>query len=827
MVGTGSPIGMTATSKTDGMATFYWTNQQSERLMFYHEHAYGITRLGVYAGVAAPYLVLDPVEEKALRKATVPGTIPNAPSRTGADLKHLIPLVIQDKTFVPPPAQLAATDPTWSSALYGGLGNLWFPHVYMPNQNPNDVTTGMNDFGRWDYGPWFWPPQTSLTAGPLSIPCTSAAYPGQTIQCPITPNPSGTPEAFMDTPVINGTAYPALHVAPAAYRFQVLNAANDRSWNLQLYVADATGKDVTMVPAVTHDATTIPPLCTIPTQINNPALGAGLAYGAINPGTGNPLNGTGLPANCWPTTWPTDSRDGGVPDPLTAGPAIVQIGTEAGLLPAPVVIPSTPINYEYNRRSITVTNVSTHGLFLGPAERADIIVDFSAFAGKTLIFYNDSPAPVPAYDTRYDYYTGDPDQTSAGGAPTTLPGYGPNTRTIMQIVVDQVLPNTVPFNVATLQAAFASTPTTQGMFAALQPAPIIPESTYNSAYNATYTDTYPRIQDTYVSFFNGGPLPGVVVTAGGSGYTSAPTVNITGGGGTGAKAVATVSAGGAVTGITLTSGGSGYTSAPVINISGGGGTGAAAVAGLTMVRKAIHELFSLDYGRMNALLGTELPLTNFLTQTTIPLQYIDPPTEIIKDGEIQVWKITHNGVDTHAIHVHLFNVQVIDRIGWDGTVRTPDANELGWKETVRMNPLEDIVVALKPVRPKVPFAVPDSIRLLDVTMPAGTTTQFTGVDPYTNNPITVTNQLTNFGWEYVWHCHLLGHEENDMMRPMVFQVRPTAPRQVTATAGIKMATVFFTAPSATGGSPITSYTVIASPGGKTAKGTGSPVQVTG
>ena len=33
--------------------TFYWTNQQGGRLMFYHDHAYGITRLNVYVGEAA------------------------------------------------------------------------------------------------------------------------------------------------------------------------------------------------------------------------------------------------------------------------------------------------------------------------------------------------------------------------------------------------------------------------------------------------------------------------------------------------------------------------------------------------------------------------------------------------------------------------------------------------------------------------------------------------------------------------------------------------------------------------------------------------------
>jgi hypothetical protein len=36
------------------------------------------------------------------------------------------------------------------------------------------------------------------------------------------------------------------------------------------------------------------------------------------------------------------------------------------------------------------------------------------------------------------------------------------------------------------------------------------------------------------------------------------------------------------------------------------------------------------------------------------------------------------------------------------------------------------------------------------------------------------------GWEYVWHCHLLGHEENDMMREQVFQVNPQTPVNLSA-----------------------------------------------
>ena len=74
-------------------------------------------------------------------------------------------------------------------------------------------------------------------------------------------------------------------------------------------------------------------------------------------------------------------------------------------------------------------------MIIGPAERVDVIVDFAQFANKTLILYNDAPAPWPAIDPHYDYFTGAPDQRAIGGADTTLPGFGPNTRTVMQIVV--------------------------------------------------------------------------------------------------------------------------------------------------------------------------------------------------------------------------------------------------------------------------------------------------------------------------------------------------------------------------------------------------------
>ncbi len=70
----------------------------------------------------------------------------------------------------------------------------------------------------------------------------------------------------------------------------------------------------------------------------------------------------------------------------------------------------------------------------------------------------------------------------------------------------------------------------------------------------------------------------ITVTAGGSGYTTAPTVTITGSSGSGATATATVS-GGAVTTVTVTAPGTGYTGTISVTF-GGPGTGAAAVANI-------------------------------------------------------------------------------------------------------------------------------------------------------------------------------------------------------------------------------------------------------
>jgi hypothetical protein len=77
---------------------------------------------------------------------------------------------------------------------------------------------------------------------------------------------------------------------------------------------------------------------------------------------------------------------------------------------------------------------------------------------------------------------------------------------------------------------------------------------------------------------NPNTVASVQVTAGGSGYTSPPTVSLTGNG-SGATAVAVVH-NGAVVGVAVTCPGWNYTSAPTVAFAGGGGTGATATAAL-------------------------------------------------------------------------------------------------------------------------------------------------------------------------------------------------------------------------------------------------------
>ena len=396
-----------------GALTFYYPNQQSGRFLFYHDHAWGITRLNVYAGEAAGYLIQDNVELAMMNGGTVNGRVFTAGTIPPS---AMIPLVIQDKTYVDAATILGptGTDPTWNwgtgptdangNITAAATGDLWINHVYMSAENPYNPDGGMSSFGRWFYGPWFYPPTPLCGSSPDAVPpyCITQGpvpnyhyindpncYPNHTSACTQPPEQPGTPdvswgaESFMDTMLVNGTVYPTVTVNPQAYRFRILSAGNDRFLNLQWYLADDTyaptdpgfGKEVKMVPSAQRAS------CSATVTTNCVCTA------------------TDAPAGCFPDTWPADGREGGVPDPAMRGPAWVQIGTEGGFLPGPVVRPNIPVTWNYDPTTFDIGNVNNGALILAPAERADVIVDFTPFAGKTLILYNDAPTAFPALGT--------------------------------------------------------------------------------------------------------------------------------------------------------------------------------------------------------------------------------------------------------------------------------------------------------------------------------------------------------------------------------------------------------------------------------------------
>jgi FtsP/CotA-like multicopper oxidase with cupredoxin domain len=854
---------------SDGVGTYYYTNQQSARLMFYHDHAYGITRLNVYDGMAAGYLLYDQYEEDMISGTNVYGVNPTN-AKFLPDLGGLyhygIPLVFQDKSFVndastPSAAAIAAfpktgyvqtpktlaTDPLWayytppyvSPGVTGG--NLWFPHEYMPVENPFDPT-GNTPNGRWDYAPFMIPPMIPLNT--------------------TLPSPTLIPEGFQDTAIVNGTAFPYVALPPDAIRFRILSAGNDRSLNLQLYYAKdhVTGQ-----------------IC----KAGNTFTVANCTEVSMVPAA---------PNAAFPS-WPRDGRDGGVPDPLTKGPDWIQIGNEAGLLAKVAIYPAQPIDYNYNRQVIPLAGVTSRSLLLLPAMRADVVVDFSkASNGDVLIVYNDAPAAMPNFWPLNDYYTDGPDQTATGGPVTIPPGFGPNTRTFMQIRITGSKTSSFDFSSngpdptgasygASLKALIAELPK---VFAASQDPIIVPQLAYNAAYPsgphhfAGTTDNYVQAYQTTMNITGTGSTVAKIMTAvPGNNYPTPPTVVIAGGGGIGATATAGLNPMGA---ITLLTAGSGYTTVPVVTlgapnvagvqatavatISGGtvnaitivepgsgytsallaptctvaapagvggvaatcsvmlstlntvgsitvtnpgtgytsqpqvyllpttpGGVGASATAllsgALVMTGKNMTEGFDVEYGRMDIKLGsTPNPLTPGVGAGFVLgiARYIDPPTEVMNDGETVLWRLAHLGVDSHAMHFHLFNVQVINHVDWTGVIKPPYDDEIGWKETIRTNPMEDIILAIRPKSQVLPFVIPNSNRVLDPTTAANSTTNFYPVPPPPGVVAVAqqSNVMTNFGWEYVWHCHLLGHEENDMMRPIVFVVPSVVPLTLAA-----------------------------------------------
>jgi hypothetical protein len=129
--------------------------------------------------------------------------------------------------------------------------------------------------------------------------------------------------------------------------------------------------------------------------------------------------------------------------------------------------------------------------------------------------------------------------------------------------------------------------------------------TFAAGANATSTGTITR----------GGIVNRVIVTAGGTGYTSAPNVVFSGGGGTGAAGTAVLDANGSVSSVTMTNKGTGYTSAPSVSFTSGGGSGALALSDIAAFFTVTPNI---AYDAINIQTNPFVPSGTKLTSTLKP-----------------------------------------------------------------------------------------------------------------------------------------------------------------------------------------------------------------
>jgi spore coat protein A, manganese oxidase len=122
----------------------------------------------------------------------------------------------------------------------------------------------------------------------------------------------------------------------------------------------------------------------------------------------------------------------------------------------------------------------------------------------------------------------------------------------------------------------------------------------------------------------------------------------------------------------------------------------------------------------------------------------DPVTEDPKAGSTEIWNMINDTGDGHPKHIHLVQFQILSRQPFDQNKfdSTGQLNLLGQPQA----PAPEEQNAYKDVVKAYPGTVTQLIMKFD--MPTGATI------------------VPGQRYKYVWHCHILEHEDNEMMRPM-------------------------------------------------------------
>jgi len=148
--------------------------------------------------------------------------------------------------------------------------------------------------------------------------------------------------------------------------------------------------------------------------------------------------------------------------------------------------------------------------------------------------------------------------------------------------------------------------------------------------------------------------------------------------------------------------------------------------------------------------------------------FMDPTTDFIKADTTETWQWINLTVDAHPMHPHLVASQVVNRQAFDVDRYATDwvaylASDLGSGRNPLLKPnLNNYLIGL-PIPPD-----PEEMGYKDtVKAPPGYVTRTIAKFTLPSTSLLDYNSTDGSFGNWVYHCHILEHEENDMMRPFV------------------------------------------------------------
>ena len=108
-------------------------------------------------------------------------------------------------------------------------------------------------------------------------------------------------------------------------------------------------------------------------------------------------------------------------------------------------------------------------------------------------------------------------------------------------------------------------------------------------------------------------------------------------------------------------------------------------------------------------------------------RWTDPITEIVRLGDLEIWEFVNRTPMAHPMHMHMDHFQILDRFFRPTGQFIPlGEHEMGWEDTVMVGAGETVRIMVK---------------------------------------------FEQFAGKFVWHCHMLEHEDSEMMRPFIILPR--------------------------------------------------------